>query len=97
MYRFRYGRCKPIQLTIVPLYHLDGRKLTAGQIPNESNYFKSVLASARLHITKGSGGVTIADGTGEVATVVIAVIMADNGDIHVVDKALLPGTSPACH
>ena len=85
------------QLTNILLYHVDDRKLTAGQIPNGSNYFKPVLASERLCITKDSGGVTIADGTGEVATVVIADIMADNGVIHVIDKVLLPGTRPACH
>ncbi|AXI53955.1 fasciclin [Sulfitobacter sp. JL08] len=85
------------QLTNVLLYHVDDRKLTAGDIPNGSNYFKPVLASERLCITKGSDGVTIADGTGESATVIIADIMADNGVIHVVDKVLLPGTRPACH
>jgi uncharacterized surface protein with fasciclin (FAS1) repeats len=85
------------QLTNILLYHVDDRKLTAGQIPNGSNYFKPVLASERLCITKDSGGVTIADGTGEVATVVVADIMADNGVIHVIDKVLLPGTRPACH
>jgi uncharacterized surface protein with fasciclin (FAS1) repeats len=85
------------QLINILLYHVDDRKLTAGQIPNGSNYFKPVLASERLCITKDSGGVTIADGTGEVATVVVADIMADNGVIHVIDKVLLPGTRPACH
>lgn len=85
------------QLTNVLLYHVDDRKLTAEMIPNGSNYFKPVLASERLCISKGSNGVTIADGTGEMATVVVANIEADNGVIHVVDKVLLPGTRPACH
>ncbi|WP_298919796.1 fasciclin domain-containing protein [uncultured Roseobacter sp.] len=85
------------QLTDVLLYHVDDRKLTAEMIPNGSNYFKPVLASERLCISKGSDGVSIADGTGETATVVIANIEADNGVIHVVDKVLLPGTRPACH
>ena len=85
------------QLTNVLLYHVDDRKLTAEMIPNGSNYFKPVLASERLCITKGSAGVSIADGTGEMANVVIANIQADNGVIHVVDKVLLPGTRPACH
>ena len=85
------------QLTNVLLYHVDDRKLTAEMIPNGSNYFKPVLASERLCITKGSDGVSIADGTGESANVVIANIKADNGVIHVVDKVLLPGTRPACH
>lgn len=84
-------------LTNVLLYHVDDRKLTAEMIPAGSNYFKPVLASERLCITKGADGVMIADGTGQMANVVIANIMADNGVIHVVDKVLLPGTRPACH
>jgi uncharacterized surface protein with fasciclin (FAS1) repeats len=85
------------QLTDVLLYHVDDRKLTSDMIPAGSNYFKPILASERLCITASSDGVTIADGTGDVANVVIADIMADNGVIHVVDKVLLPGTRPACH
>jgi uncharacterized surface protein with fasciclin (FAS1) repeats len=84
------------QLTDVLLYHVDDRNLTAAAIPGGSNYFKPLLASQRLCITKGDG-VTIADGTGAVATVVVADIVADNGVIHVIDKVLLPGTRPACH
>ena len=85
------------QLTSVLLYHVDDRNLTAEAIPAGSNYFKPVLASERLCITKGSSGVSIADGTGESANVVIANIKASNGVIHVIDKVLLPGTRPACH
>lgn len=85
------------QLTNVLLYHVDDRNLTAEKIPAGSTYFKPVLASERLCITKGSNGVSIADGTGQSANVVIANIKADNGVIHVIDKVLLPGTRPACH
>ncbi|MDQ2093572.1 fasciclin domain-containing protein [Rhodalgimonas zhirmunskyi] len=85
------------QLTNVLLYHVDDRTLTAEMIPNGSNYFKPVLASERLCITKNASGVSIADGTGASANVVVANIKADNGVIHVVDKVLLPGTRPACH
>lgn len=85
------------QLTNVLLYHVDDRKLDAGMIPAGSNYFKPVLTSERLCITKNSDGVMIADGTGAMANVVIADIQADNGVIHVIDKVLLPGTRPACH
>jgi uncharacterized surface protein with fasciclin (FAS1) repeats len=85
------------QLTNVLLYHVDNRNLSASMIPTGSNYFRPILDSERLCITAGSGGVTIADGTGELANVVIADIVADNGVIHVIDKVLLPGTRPACH
>lgn len=85
------------KLTDILLYHVDDRKLTAGMIPQGSNYFKPMLSSARLCIMAGSDGVKIADGTGEMANVIIADIMADNGVIHVVDKVLLPGNRPACH
>ncbi|MEP2530383.1 fasciclin domain-containing protein [Shimia sp.] len=85
------------QLTDVLLYHVDDRKLTADMIPAGSNSFKPVLASERLCITANAEGVKIADGTGEIANVIIADIQADNGVIHVVDKVLLPGTRPACH
>ncbi|KPD10557.1 fasciclin domain-containing protein [Phaeobacter sp. 11ANDIMAR09] len=85
------------QLTDVLLYHVDDRKLTADMIPAGSNYFKPILASERLCITAGADGVKIADGTGQMANVIIADIQADNGVIHVVDKVLLPGTRPACH
>ena len=85
------------QLTNVLLYHVDDRKLSANMIPAGSNFFKPVLASERLCITKESGGVSIADGTGDVANVVIADIEAENGVIHVIDKVLLPGTRPVCN
>lgn len=83
-------------LTNVLLYHVDDRQLMANMIPAGSNYFKPVLESERLCITSANG-VTIADGTGEVANVIIADIVADNGVIHVIDKVLLPGERPACH
>lgn len=84
------------KLTNVLLYHVDDRKLSAADFPSGSTYFKPVLASERLCITAGAG-VTIADGSGDTANVVIADIVADNGIIHVIDKVLLPGTRPACH
>ncbi len=85
------------QLTNVLLYHVDDRNLSAAMIPGGSNYFKPILASERLCITKGSGGVSIADGTGESANVIIADIEAENGVIHVIDKVLLPGDRPNCN
>ncbi|SHJ48343.1 Uncaracterized surface protein containing fasciclin (FAS1) repeats [Shimia gijangensis] len=85
------------QLTNILLYHVDDRNLPAAQIPSGSTYFKPVLADKRLCITKSSDGVTIADGTGDVANVIIADIQADNGVIHVIDKVLIPGARPNCH
>jgi uncharacterized surface protein with fasciclin (FAS1) repeats len=85
------------QLTNILLYHVDDRNLPAAGIPSGSNYFKPLLTSERLCITNSGTAVTIADGTGDIATVIIADIAADNGVIHVIDKVLLPGTRPACH
>ncbi|OIQ45685.1 MAG: fasciclin [Roseobacter sp. MedPE-SW] len=85
------------QLTNVLLYHVDDRKLSADMIPVGSNYFKPLLTNERLCITAGEDGVSIADGTGQSANVVIADIQAENGVIHVIDKVLLPGSRPACH
>lgn len=85
------------QLTEVLLYHFDDRNLPATGIPTGSSYFKPILASERLCITKSSAVVSIADGTGEMAKVIIVDIQADNGVIHAIDKVLLPGTRPASH
>lgn len=85
------------QLTNILLYHVDDRNLPAEAIPTGSTYFKPLLTSERLCITKGGSGVSIADGSGETAMVVVANIKADNGVIHVIDKVLLPGKRPACH
>ena len=85
------------QLTNILLYHVDDRKLTAEMIPSGQNYFKPILASERLCIRKNSSRVSIADGTGQTAKIVVANIMADNGVIHVIDKVLLPGNRPSCH
>ena len=85
------------QLTNILLYHVDDRNLSAAAIPDGSSYFKPILSSERLCITKSSDGVMIADGTGAMANVIIADIQADNGVIHVIDKVLLPGVRPACH
>lgn len=85
------------QLISVLLYHVDDRKLMAEMIPSGSNYFKPILSSERTCITANSDGVMVADGTGDMAKVIAADIVADNGVIHVIDKVLLPGTRPDCH
>lgn len=85
------------QLTDILLYHVDDRNLSAAAIPNGSTYFKPLLTSQRICINKSAAGVTIDDGSGNMANVIIADIKADNGVIHVIDKVLLPGKRPACH
>jgi uncharacterized surface protein with fasciclin (FAS1) repeats len=85
------------KLTDILLCHVDDWVLMASDFPHGSAYFKPLLATERLCITSAGGKVTIADGTGTIANVIIADIKADNGVIHVIDKVLLPGTRPACH
>jgi len=85
------------QLQAVLTYHVDDRKLLANQFAPGANFYKPVNTAERLCIDASAGGITIADGTGETAAVIIANIEADNGVIHVIDKVLLPGTRPACH
>ena len=85
------------QLVAVLTYHVDDRKLLANQFAEGPNYYKPVNADERLCIDASAAGVSIADGTGVEANVIIANIEADNGVIHVIDKVLLPGTRPACH
>lgn len=85
------------QLTDILLYHVDDRLLTANMFPAGSTTFKPLLTSERICVTKSGSGVSIADGTGTSANVIIADIITDNGVIHVIDKVLLPGTRPACH
>jgi uncharacterized surface protein with fasciclin (FAS1) repeats len=85
------------QLTDILLYHVDDRVLMAANFPAGATYFKPLLTSERLCITSAGGKVTVDDGSGTMANVIIADIIADNGVIHVIDKVLLPGTRPACH
>lgn len=85
------------QLTNILLYHVDDRKLTAADIPAGKTPIKPMLTADRLCVIKSGGGVMIDDGSGQMAKVVIADIMADNGVIHVVDKVLLPSGKSGCH
>jgi uncharacterized surface protein with fasciclin (FAS1) repeats len=52
---------------------------------------------ASLCVSKGATGVSLSDGSGAMANVIIADIQADNGVIHVIDKVLLPGDKPDCN
>ncbi|MEM1101033.1 MAG: fasciclin domain-containing protein [Pseudomonadota bacterium] len=85
------------QLQAVLTYHVDDRRLLANEFAPGANFYKPVNTAERLCIDASAGGVTIADGTGDEANVIIANIEADNGVIHVIDKVLLPGTRPDCH
>lgn len=85
------------RLTEVLLYHIDDRILLSMTFPHGPNHYRPMLSSERLCITSGASGLTIADGSGEIATVIVADITADNGVIHLIDKVLLPGERPPCH
>ncbi|MEL6609970.1 MAG: fasciclin domain-containing protein [Pseudomonadota bacterium] len=85
------------QLVAVLTYHVDDRKLMSTDFAEGPNTYRPVNADERLCIDATAAGVSIADGTGDEANVIIANIEAENGIIHVIDKVLLPGTRPACH
>ena len=83
------------QLTDVLTYHVVSGAIMSTDLAAGSTLVGTVMADASICVTSDMG-VTIADGTGEMATVVIADIEASNGVIHVIDKVLLPGTAPVC-
>ncbi|MEM6728478.1 MAG: fasciclin domain-containing protein [Pseudomonadota bacterium] len=85
------------QLVAVLTYHVDDRKLLSTSFAEGPNTYRPINSTERLCIDASAAGVSIADGTGEEANVIIANIEADNGVIHVIDKVLLPGTRPNCH
>ncbi|MDO7558623.1 MAG: fasciclin domain-containing protein [Loktanella sp.] len=83
-------------LTNILTFHVVSGKVMAGDIAEGSSLVGTVFADNSVCIAKGADGVSIADGTGMMANVVIADIEASNGVIHVIDKVLLPGTAPEC-
>jgi uncharacterized surface protein with fasciclin (FAS1) repeats len=82
-------------LTNILTYHVVSGKVMSTDLAAGSSLVGTVMADSNICITAGDG-VTIADGTGTMANVVIADIEASNGVIHVIDKVLIPGTAPAC-
>jgi uncharacterized surface protein with fasciclin (FAS1) repeats len=82
-------------LANVLTYHVVSGKVMSTDLAAGSSLVGTVMADSSICVTSDMG-VTIADGTGEMATVVIADIEASNGVIHVIDKVLLPGTAPVC-
>jgi uncharacterized surface protein with fasciclin (FAS1) repeats len=70
--------------------------VTAGG-PDAFSVYTLINEAERLCITSTDGGVTIADGTSAMATVIAIKIQADNGVSHVIDKILLPVALPARH
>jgi uncharacterized surface protein with fasciclin (FAS1) repeats len=72
------------QLTNILLYPVDDRVLMGGDFPAGSTYFKPTNEAERLCITSADGGITIADGTGEMAAIIIANLEADNGVISAI-------------
>ncbi|MCO4847142.1 MAG: fasciclin domain-containing protein [Yoonia sp.] len=83
------------QLTDILTYHVVSGAVMSTDLAAGSSLVGTVMADSSICITSDMG-VTIADGTDEIATVVIADIEASNGVIHVIDKVLLPGTAPVC-
>ncbi len=76
-------------------YHVDDRKLTTRHLAPGAAYYRPILADTRLCVINADG-VTIDDGSGDVATVTEANIKVTNGVIHAIDKVLVPAEKPAC-
>jgi uncharacterized surface protein with fasciclin (FAS1) repeats len=70
--------------------------VTAGG-PDAISVYTPINEAKRLCITSTDGGVTIADVTGAMATVIVIKTQADNGVSHVIDKILLPVARPSRH
>ncbi len=85
------------QLTDILLYHVDDRHLRSVDLPHGTIPIRPILSQFILCVTNDRNGVTIGDSTGELATVIIADIQAENGVIHVVDKVLIPGPNSCRH
>lgn len=83
-------------LTNVLLYHVVPGKVMAGDIAMGTMAAGTAMPDGTVCITKSDAGVMLDDGTGTMANVIIADIQASNGVIHVIDKVVLPGHSPAC-
>ncbi|MEL6640573.1 MAG: fasciclin domain-containing protein [Pseudomonadota bacterium] len=76
-------------------YHVDDRKLTSRHLAPGAAYYRPILADTRLCVINDDG-VTIDDGSGEIATVTEANIKVSNGVIHLIDKVLVPAEKPVC-
>ena len=83
------------QLSNILTYHVVSGAVMSSDLATGSSLVGTVLADNSICITSDMG-VTIADGSDEIATVVVADIEASNGVIHVIDKVLLPKNAPIC-
>ncbi|GIX16962.1 MAG: fasciclin [Rhodothalassiaceae bacterium] len=84
------------QLTNILLYHVASGAIRSDDIPAGTTAVTPLLEGAVLCVTREGAAVSVADGSGPPARVVIADIEADNGVIHVIDKVLPPGSERAC-
>ena len=82
-------------LTNVLLYHVVAGKVMSGDIAMGNTAVGTALEGANVCVIKDAG-VMLDDGSGTMASVVIADIEASNGVIHVIDKVILPGNNPSC-
>ncbi len=83
-------------LTSILLYHVEDAVIPSSAIPHGTTQI-TPLYNRPLCVTLADGKVTLDDGTGPAANVIIADIAADNGVIHVIDRVLLPTATPNCH
>jgi uncharacterized surface protein with fasciclin (FAS1) repeats len=83
-------------LTNILLYHVDDGALPASTIPAGTTQLVP-LYNFPLCVTNSGGSITLGDGSGAAAAVVVADVAATNGVIHAIDKVLIPTGHNRCH
>lgn len=83
-------------LTNILLYHVDEGAIPSSAVPAGTTQLVP-LYNFPLCVTNSGDSITLGDGSGAAATVVVADVAATNGVIHAIDKVLVPTGANRCH